>query len=205
MMKKFIAFAITLLTMSGLALCGDFSVNLSISYNYGTSDFFGESQQSYFIGGDNYLETIDNRMGIGFNVSINIPLVKRFYLVPGFSLNFGHQQYTFTNQDDPEANSQNETSYFYIYSPEISLLYDLFDLKNGWKLDLLLGLTYSTFRADAEMREEDTNFWGLQLGIGARFLDLKRFGLQIFGFYKMPFQSDLYAYVGSMAGVSYRF
>jgi hypothetical protein len=205
MMKKIVVLAIIVFAMSGLIFCENFSVNLNISYNYGTSGFFGKSQQSYFIGGENYLETIDSRMGIGFNVSINIPLVKRLYLVPGFSLNFGHQQYTFANQDDPGANSQNETSYFHIYSPEISLLYDLFNLKNGWKLDLLAGLTYSTFKADAEMKKENTDFWGLQMGVGARFLQLKHFGFQLFGYYRMPFKSDLYGYIGSMAGISYRF
>lgn len=204
-MNKLVVTAIIILTCSSLILAGNFSLNLNISYNLGVSDFFEKTQQSYFIGGANYLETTDTRMGIGFNVNITIPLIKRLYLVPGFSIDFGHQQYTFVNQDSEDEDSENETRYFHIYSPEVNLLYDLFNLKNGWKLDLLAGLTYNAFKADAGMRRDDTQYWCLQLGIGARFLQLKHLGFQIFGYYRIPFKSELFTYIGSMAGVSYRF
>ena len=52
---------------------------------------------------------------------------------------------------------------------------------------------------------EDENYWGLQLGIGARTKQLKHFGFQFHAYYKFPFKSDLYAYIGSQAGVSYTF
>lgn len=203
-MKKFIVPAVILLIYSSLIFGGNFTVNLNISYNYGTSDFFGKTQKIYFIGDSNYLETKDNRLGIGFNISLTIPIIKRVCLVPGFSYNFGHQQYTFESRDTANGELEDETRFFQIYSPEINLLYDLFRLKNGWKINLMLGLNHSTFKADAEMKTINTNFWCLQLGMGARFLEQKHFGFQILAYYKMPFDNDTYAYIGILTGMLFK-
>ena len=203
-MKKFIIPAVFLLIYPSLILSDGFTINLNISYNYGVSDFFDKAQKTYFIGDTNYLETKDNRLGIGFNISLNIPLIKRLYLVPGFSFNFGHQQYTFEARDNAGGELEDETRFFQIYSPELNFLYDLFRLKNGWKINLMLGFNYSTFKADAEMKTINTNFWCLQLGIGARFLEQKHFGFQILTYYKMPFDNDTYAYIGAMTGILFK-
>lgn len=188
----------------------NFSVNLGINYNAGSADFFQESTLHLSYSGLNFVEKKHNQMGFGFNLGFNIPITKRLYIVPGVSMYFGHQQYEYTqvNATPGQANAGEDvkdTYYFIIYSGELNLMYDLFVLKNGWHINLVLGLNYNYFKADAEMLLDDEKYWGMQAGLGARFLLLRHFGFQVLGYYRLPFSDERFASVGALAGICYRF
>ncbi len=205
-MKKLILAAIFILLSTAWGLAGNFSVNLNINYNYGISDFFEESKLHLSRSGLNFIETKQNNLGLGFNFSLNIPILKRIYLSPGVGMYFGNQQYGYTQTD---AGSQGEydlkdTYYFKHYFGEISLQYDLLVLRNGWSIGLLVGANYNDFKPDSEMRLKESKYWGMQTGIIARFLQLKHLGFQAAGYYKKPFNPDFYSFIGAQAGVFYK-
>lgn len=201
------AFIIMMLTISlaSLAVASDFSLTANISSNWGVSDFFQQSQSALVKDGMNYLENVEKRLGFGFNFSLQIPVMKRLYVVPAFSQVRGHQQYLLKNQDDPEEEPQRSTNYFKITSLELGVLYDLFVLENGWKLDLRCGLNRNKFAGDEDMGIEDKTYWGLQLGVGAKFVHLKHWGFQLLGLYKVPFDSELFSFFSAQFGIIYKF
>lgn len=206
-MKKLMLIAILTFSLLSWGVSADLSVNLNINYNHGVGDFFEQSQLPLSFMGMNFIEKKQNKMGLGFNVSVNVPIRKRLYLVPGASMYFGHQQYEYTQTDDwsTGANNVKETHYFKIYSGKLSLQYDLLALKSGWHFSLLFGLNYNHFTADNEMMTNDEKYWGTQTEIMARFLQLEHLGFQTAFFYKKPFSADFASFIGGRAGISYRF
>ncbi len=207
MRKLFFTLIIVLLPGAGI-FSSDFSVSLNINYNAGTTGFFQESSQQLSSNGLNFIEKKHNQMGVGFNFGFYFPIIKRFYIVPGVSMYFGHQQYEYTQVDGTDntgSNDVKDTYYFQIYSGELNLLYDLLVLDNGWYVDLLLGINYNYFKADAEMMVDNEKYLGLQTGVGARFFQLRHLGFQFFGYYKVPFSDERLAYMGVHTGLSYRF
>ncbi|MCK5058948.1 MAG: hypothetical protein KAT34_20040 [Candidatus Aminicenantes bacterium] len=206
-MKKLMLIAILTLSLLSWGVSADFSVNLNMNYNHGIADFFEQSQLPLSYMGMNFIEKKQNNMGLGFNLSINVPILKRLYLVPGASMNFGHRQYEYTQVDtwSTGANNVKDTHYFKIYSGELSLQYDLLVLKNGWYFSLLFGLNYNYFTADNEMMMEDEKYWGTQTEVMARFLQLKHLGFQAAFFYRKPFSADFASFIGGRAGIFYRF
>lgn len=206
-MKKLMLIAFLALSLLSWGVSADFSFNLSINYNHGIASFFEQSQLHLSYMGMNFIEKKQNKMGLGFNVSINVPIMKRLYLVPGASMFFGHQQYEYTQTDSWSTgkNDTKATHYFKIYSGELSLQYDLLVLKNGWYFSLLFGLNYNYFTADKEMMIDDEKYWGTQTEVMTRFLQLKHLGFQAAFFYKKPFSTDFASFIGGRAGISYRF
>jgi hypothetical protein len=204
-MKRVFIIAMLTISLASLAVASDFSVSVNISSNWGVSDFFQQSQSALVQDGVNYLESVENRLGFGYSFSLNIPVMERLYVVPSLGQIRGHQQYLLENVDDPDDDPEQATSYFKITSFELAVLYDLFVLENGWTLDLRCGLNRNKFVADEEMGIENKNYWGLQLGVGAKFLHLKHWGFQLLGLYKVPFDSELYAFFSAQFGVIYKF
>jgi hypothetical protein len=184
----------------------DFSVNFNINYNYGVSDFFEESRQFLSYDGKTFVEQKHNYMGFGFNLSVTIPVIERVYVVPGFSIKFGHQDYEYSEiPDDPEIESEKNTFFFHIVSGELNLVYDLLTFRKEWTIQIMAGLTYNQFRADEGMRLEDKTFWGFHPGIGLKFLQMKHFGFQLVVFYDIPFDSEHFSYINTYIGIMYRF
>ena len=206
-MRKIFLISVLIFFLASWNFAGDFSVNLNINYNAGTSDFFKKSEIPLIFQGLNFLETTHNKLGIGFNLSCNVPLKNRLYLVPGFSIVLGHQSYKYTQVDEGSTgeNDSSTTSFFKIYSGELNLLYDVLVLKNGWFVNALLGLNYNNFKADVEMRADDEKYWGMMAGLGAKFYQLKHLGFQVLGFYKIAFGDERFSFVGIQSGLSYRF
>ncbi|MFC2155626.1 hypothetical protein ACFLRB_03950 [Acidobacteriota bacterium] len=206
-MKKLMLIAILTLSLLSWGVSADLSVNLNINYSQGIADFFEQSQLPISFMGMNFIEKKQNKMGLGFNVSVNVPIMKRLYLVPGASMYFGHQKYEYTQTDSwsTGANNVKETHYYKIYSGELSLQYDLLVLKSGWYFSLLFGLNYNYFTADNEMMMDDEKYWGTQTEVMARFLQLKHLGFQTAFFYRKPFSADFASFIGGRAGISYRF
>jgi len=202
-MKKI---TITVSLICILALLGsasDITVGLNISYNQGTSDFF--KKQTLFLSesGNNYIENTENRLGIGFNLNVYIPIMHKLSISPGFGLVLGHQHYEYNLVGGDESEAKDH--FLYLYSGELSLLYNLLTLKNGWLLDVFVGLNYNLFRADSLMREEDKDFLGMQTGVVVKFYQLEHLGFQALFCYKVPFGSDSLAYLTAQAGILYRF
>jgi hypothetical protein len=184
----------------------DFSIHFNIGYNHGISDFFEESQLFLSYSGKNFVEKKHNYMGFGFNVSISIPVIKKLYAVPGFTLKYGYQDYQYKEiTDDVNAEDEKNSYFFNIISGEFNVIYDVFHFKSDWNISLVMGLTYNHFRADEGMMEEEKQFWGYHPGIGLKFSNLKHFGFQIFFFYELPFDSGLLSYLSTYAGILYRF
>lgn len=206
-MKKLILTALLALSITLPGFSADFSVNLDINYNHGSSGFFDKSQMPLSNGGMNFIEERQNLMGLGFHAGINISILERLYVVPGFSIYFGHQQYDYSQVDTGSTgeNDAKETYYFKIYSGELSLRYDVLVLKNGWHLSLLGGLNYNHFTADDEMLMENEKYWGMQTGIAARFFQLRHLGFQAAFIYKKPFGKEFASFISGQAGIIYRF
>ncbi|MCK4763477.1 MAG: hypothetical protein KAW12_14860 [Candidatus Aminicenantes bacterium] len=206
-MKKLIFAVILIFLTASWSFSSGLSANLNINYNHGVSSFFDRSELQLTSSGLDFIESRQNRMGLGFTFSVNIPIYKRLYIVPGVSMNFGHQQYAYTQVGANGAGEDDtkNTYYFQLYSGEMSLLYDLLVLKNGWTVNLLLGLNYNSLKIDNETLVENQKYLGMQTAVGAKFQQLKHLGFQFFAYYKMPFAADLLAYVGAQGGISYNF
>ncbi len=205
-MRKIAFISIVIVLFSTGIFSSDFSINLNVKYNYGISDFFDESQSFFSYSGKNFVEKRHNHMGFGFNISVSVPVFKNVYVVPGFSLRYGHQDYQYEElTDDIDAESDKDTYFFNIITGELSIIYDIIRFKSDWCINVAAGLTYNRLSADEEMRLDEKTYWGFRPGIGVKFLQLKHFGFQFFLFYDLPFDSDLFSYLGVNAGIMVRF
>lgn len=205
-MRKIVLFGMLVWIFYSGVYASDFSVNINVNYGYGTSDFFDQSQQFLSYSGKNFVETRQNYMGFGFNVSVAVPIIKRLTVLPGFTLKYGYQDYQYQElTDDTDGINDKNTYFFRIVSGELNAIYDVICFKSDWRLSVIAGLTYNHFRADEEMLEEKQKFWGFHAGLGAKFLQLKHFGFQIFVLYEMPFNDGLISYLNTTAGIFYRF
>lgn len=206
-MKKLTLIAILILSLTSWSISSGFSLNLNINYSHGISDFFEKSQLPLSYSGLNFIETKENHLGLGFNFSLSIPILKKFHLVPGISMYFGHQLYDYSQVGAGVTgeNDVNATYYFQLYSGEMNLQYDLLVLKSGWYFSLLAGLNYNYLKTDSEMMMDEEKYWGMLSGVSIRFLQLKHLGFQVSGYYKMPFNSEFYSFIGAQAGISYKF
>jgi hypothetical protein len=205
-MKKSILVSAAILLFSISVMSADFSLHLNINYNLGISDFFDESQTFLSYSGKNFVEKRNNHMGMGFNIAVSIPVIKRFYIRPGFSIQYGYQDYEFSELNGgTDGESEKNTFFFRIFSGELNVVYDLIRFKDRWNVNLLVGLNYNTFKPGDEMRVNEEKYWSFRTGIGATFVQLKHFGFQIFAYYDIPLNSDLFSYAGGSAGVFYRF
>jgi hypothetical protein len=205
MKKLFLLFIATFIFVFQ-SYSSDFSVNINFGYNFGTSDLFNKYTTNYSENGTNFSDEIHNKMGLGFNLSCNIPVVKRFYVIPGFSINYGNQSFIHTGiTEDETPDVERNNYYFRIYSGELNFLYDLFQSKNGWDFNLLLGFNYNSIKTGDNMNEKDDKYWGLLTGIGARFFQHRHFGFQVLLYNQLPFKNNYWAYIGIRTGISYKF
>jgi len=204
MNKKVIA--ILVLTLASLPVFSSgFGMIFNINYNIGTSDFFDRNETMYQSSGYNFLESKRNKLGIGFNTGVIIPATSKLSIIPSFTVNFGHQSYEFAMVEETSDSDTSETYSLLTYSGSIAVNYDIFTLKNGWKIVLHLGANYNKFQADNESGIEDTDYLGAEAGIGARFFQVENFGFQTFVIYKYPFSEDNFKYLTFQAGIIYRF
>jgi len=205
-MKKLILILTAILFLSISIMSSDFFLHLNINYNNGISDFFDESQTFFSYSGKNFMEKRNNHMGMGFNVGFTIPIIKRLYVRPGFSIQYGYQDYEFSEIDGgTDGESEKNTFFFKLFSGELNVIYDLFRFKDMWNVNLLIGFNYNTFKPDNEMRVDEEKYWSLKTGIGATFIQIKHFGFQIYLYYDIPLKSELFSFAGISAGVFYRF
>ncbi len=182
-----------------------FGMVFNINYNIGASDFFNKSEKIFQSGGFNFLESKQNNLGIGFNAGVIIPINSRLSLIPAFTINFGYQHYEFLRQEK-KAKTDIKTDYsLLIYSGEIKANYDIFRMKNGWRISLQLGINYNNFKSDKETNLKSSNFWGTEAGIGVRFFQLKHFGFQSFLIYKHSFDTKNFNYLTLKTGIIYMF
>ncbi len=124
----------------------------------GNSDFFNRNETLYQSGGYNFLESKRNKLGIGFNTGVIIPVTSKLSIIPSVSANFGHQSYEFSMIEGASDNDISETYSMLIYSGALSVNYDIFTLRNGWRIVVHLGANYSKFQADDESGIEDTDY-----------------------------------------------
>jgi hypothetical protein len=205
MRKVFLIVVLTVICAAG-GYASDFSVNLNVNYNYGVSDFFDESRLFLSYDGQTFVERRHNYLGFGLNVSVTVPIIHKVYVVPGFSIKYGHQDYEYSPVlEDSTVESDKNTFFFKIFSGELNLVYDLLTFKGDWIVQVLAGLTYNQLSADEGMNLEERTYWGFHPGIGLKFLQMKHFGFQLVVFYEIPFDSELFSYVNSYIGIMYRF
>ncbi len=177
----------------------------NVNYNIGTSDFFNRTETIYNSSGYNFLESKRNKLGIGFNTGVIIPVTSKFSIIPSLTVNFGHQSYEFLMVEGTSDNDVSETYSLLTYSGAIAAHYDILTLSNGWRIVFHLGANYNKFQADDESGIEDKNYWGAEVGIGAKFFQVENFGFQTFVIYKYPFSESDFRYLTLQAGIIYRF
>lgn len=182
-----------------------FGMVFNVNYNIGTSDFFDRNETTYQSSGYNFLESKRNKLGIGFNAGIIIPVTSKLSIIPSFTVNFGHQSYEFAKVEETSDSDVSETYSLLTYSGAIAANYDILTLKNGWRIVLHLGANYNKFQADNESGIEDTDYLGAEAGIGAKFFQVENFGFQAFAIYKYPFSENNFRYLTLQAGIIYRF
>lgn len=206
-MRKLIVITIAAILFTSGAMAADIIIGLSIKYNHGISDFFTKAENTVFDGGEEFLETRKNNMGYGLDLSVAVPVRNRIFVVPGISLSFGHQNYEYTWQTEEANTGDNDVknSYFFkIFSGEVSLMYCLLPMDNGWNINVLGGLNYNKLTADEETLIENKNYLGLHLGIATKFFQQKHLGFQFEVLYRMPFASDMPGYISGRAGFLYK-
>ena len=54
----------------------------NINYNIGMSDFFERQNTSFQVMGYNFLESKRNKMGMGFNAGLMIPITSKLTVIP---------------------------------------------------------------------------------------------------------------------------
>ncbi len=204
MNKKVIIILVLALTALPV-FSSNFGLVFNINYNIGSSDFFERNEIIYQSGGYNFLESQKNKLGMGFNVGIIIPITSKLSVLPSFTINFGHQNYEFLRQEGTSDSDIKDNYSFLIYSGAVKIHYDLFVLKNGWRITMLLGANHNSFKADGESGLKDMEFWGAEAGIGTKFFQMENFGFQTFLIYKYPFSEENYRYLTLQAGIIYRF
>ena len=182
-----------------------FGIVFNVNYNIGNSDFFNRNETLFQSGGFNFLESKRNKLGIGFNTGVIIPITSKLSITPSITANFGHQSYEFSIIEGASDNDISENYSLLIYSGALSVNYDIFTFRNGWRIALHLGANYSKFQADDESGIEDTDFWSAEAGIGAKFFQVKNFGFQVFVIYKYPFSEENFRYLTLQAGIIYKF
>lgn len=204
-MKKSILFVCFTLCFCLLSFSAGMSLNLSINYNAGMSDFFNTVESTVSQDGVDFIEKSYNRTGFGFNLSLHLPVYKKFSLAPGAGVVFGHQNYEYFQADGNGEEDVTQNSYFRIYYGELNLLYEFVKFRNGINLNLMFGLNYNMFKADAEMEMADDNFMGMQVGFVGKFFELKHLGVMVSTYYRIPFSGDRFSYLSLQGGLSYRF
>lgn len=204
MNKKVIILLVLALTSLPVFSSG-FGIVFNVNYNIGNSDFFETTETLYQTGGYNFLESKRNKLGMGFNAGVIFPVTSKLSVIPSMTVNFGHQNYEFQMQEGLSDSDIKDNYSFLIYSGEIKAHYDLFVLKNGWRITTLIGANYNNFKADGESGLKDTNYWGAEVGIGAKFFQLENFGFQTFLIYKYPFSEENFKYLTLQAGFIYKF
>lgn len=205
-MKKLIFISAVILFLSFSISALDFSLHFNINYNKGVSDFFDESQNFLSYSGKNFIEKRKNNMGMGFNFCLNIQIINRLHVRPGFSIQYGYQDYEFLEiNGGTDGESEKNTFFFKMFSGELNIVYDIIRFRDKWNVNLLVGLNYNTFKPDDEMRIDEEKYWSFRTGVGATFVQLKHFGFQIFVYYDIPFDSELFSFAGASAGVFYKF
>jgi hypothetical protein len=169
------------------------------------TDFFDQSLKFFSYNGLNFSETKENLMGIGIRANLNLKIAKNIYLSPSFSVYSGHQHYEYKSIGNGNGESVLDDSFFYIFSGEFNLIYDALKFKNGWVVFALAGGTYNSLKADPEIRLDDMNEVGYQVGMGLKFRQLNHLGFQVSCIYKVPFPSENIAFGSLDAGVYYEF
>ncbi|MEN8222486.1 MAG: hypothetical protein ABFR36_04425 [Acidobacteriota bacterium] len=183
----------------------EFGMVFNINYNIGNSDFFDRNETLYQSGGYNYLESKRNKLGMGFNTGVIIPVTSKLSIIPSFTVNFGHQSYEFAKIEGASDNDISETYSLLTYSGAVAANYDILTLGNGWRIVLHIGANYNKFQADDESGIEDTDYLGAEAGIGAKFFQMENFGFQVFVIYRYPFTESDFRYLSLQAGIIYRF
>ncbi len=204
-MNKKVAFILFVLFSSVTLFSSGLGITFNTNYNIGNSEFFTLTERLYVTNGFNYLESKNNKLGMGFNFGFEIPVASRFSVIPSFTVNFGYQQYEFTKQESAGDSDMKDNYSFFIFSGELKVNYDVIVLRNGWRVTLLLGFDYNNFKADNETGLPDVNFWGAQGGIGVKFFQLEHFGFQSFVIYRYPFNEKNFEYLTIQAGLIYKF
>ena len=198
-MKKTLTLSIFILLFSGISFASNFFIGLNINYGQGTSDFFNKKEATYLFEGQTFIENRQNKVGLGFNLTIYIPLVKNLYICPGYSIHNSSQHYEYTKYvGENEYGSQKADYFFQIHSGEFNILYDFLKLKNGWVLSISAGLTYNFLKKDAELNFDMENYLGFNAGLR------KHFGFQAAFFYKTSFSDPTMSFITGYAGVIYR-
>ena len=200
-MKKFALLAAFVFISSSFALPADFSIHANINYSFGLNDFFDLNQVTYSFDGKNYLDKTRNKMGLGFNVGLNIPLSDKLFLTPAYSFQFGHQKFESVNLGDSREDNR-KNSYFNITSGELTAGYNFLEIQQTWLFSAHLGLNYNWVKADKSLNLTDT-YWGWHGGLSARFQELKRLGFQLSAILRMPFSNAYYTILVVQAGIIY--
>jgi len=204
MNKKVIIILVLALTSLPVFSSG-FGIVFNVNYNIGNSDFFDKTETLYQTSGYNFLESKRNKLGMGFNAGVIIPITSKLSIIPSLTLNFGHQNYEFLKLEGTSDSDIKDNYSFLFYSGEVKAHYDIFVLKNGWRITMLVGANYNSFQADGESGLEDTNYWGAEAGIGAKFFQVENFGFQTFLIYRYPFSEENFKYLTLQAGIIYKF
>lgn len=205
MKKTFILFILVIFT-SVFSFTSDFAIGLNINYGHGISDFFSLREANYQFQGQTFIENRQNKVGLGFNLSLYIPVVKNLYIAPGYSIHNNHQHYEYTEYvGEQENGSQKDDYFFQIHSPAINILYDFLRLKNGWIFSISAGVNYNFLRKDGELNFDLENYMGFSAGLYGKFFALKNLGFQIIFFYNTSFSDPTLSYINGSVGLIYRF
>ena len=206
-MKKIVLLAM-IVFMTGFAQGIDFTLNLGISHSLESGRFF-DPFSAIFTGEEATLNRdYHNRIGVGFDLSLQVAISSRLLLIPGIGIAYGHQEVVeIPTQAENTNESETRTAYFRILSGYLDAAYRLFSKKNNWNMDLLVGMGRN--RIDSEemllIVEGGESFWNLRMGVAASFRELHHWGARFQVMAHQPLKSDYPRYISLQGGVIYRF
>ena len=206
-MKKIVLIAM-IVFMTGSAQGIDFTLNLGISHSLESGRFFDPF--STIFTGEEVILTRDyrNRIGVGFDLSLQVTISPRLRLIPGIGIVYGHQEIVEAPTGaESKSESVTRTTYFRILTGYLDAAYRLFSKKNNWNLDLLVGMGRN--RIDSEemllIVEGGESFWNLRMGAAASFRELHHWGARFQVMAHQPLKPDYPRYFSLQGGVTYRF
>jgi len=203
-MKKIYIAIVALVLFSGLGLAIDYSVNLNFNYSFGAGDFFKTHEQTVTAASEETVEKMRNRLGLGFDLGVRVRLIKKLYLIPSYSLNWGHQKFEAVTVADGSAFAR-KNYYFQIHTGNLNVAYEYLTMKNGWTLYALTGVNFNRISADEELNFEKKSYLGWMIAQGFVYRQVQKLGFNFRAFYKTFFSAEKISYIGLDGGVMFRF
>jgi hypothetical protein len=179
------------------------ALHFGLNWNYGTADFYTESQTLVSYEGVNLIHSRKNSIGLGFGVGLSVPVFSGLSIAAGYGKYYGSHHDAWQSLGEDSAEDSANDLFYMINAIDVDIHYKLVRLKNSWDIGLIGGLNYNLIQQDAALDLNPENYLGYKLGIGFYSKQLKHLGFQLLSLYKGTFLTPARNQISVQAGLSY--